>query len=99
MLLVKIVLTILILRKVVMEIHKVNITVVDKPPHIANVNIELDYYNIYGIKIMESKKKGIYVKWPQNIKFVDSEETRQISNRILATYVLDHCIDEDRLES
>ena len=81
-----------------MEIHKVNITVVDKPPHIADVNIEFEYYNIYGIKIMTSKK-GIYVKWPHNIKFVNSAEAKkQMSNRILATYVLDHCIEEERLD-
>ncbi len=58
---------------------------------------------ISGIRIKEGKK-GIYVAFPLSAgkdgkKYpvaypVNAEARKEISNRILATYVVNHCVDE-----
>ncbi|MFH0920800.1 MAG: SpoVG family protein [Fibrobacterota bacterium] len=61
---------------------------------------------VHGIRIMEGKK-GIYVAFPltggrgsshtgrRPIVYPANPEIRkEISNRILATYVINHCVDE-----
>lgn len=51
---------------------------------------------IDNVKIMDGKK-GIYVRWPININLIKNAATdyrKEFSNRILATYVVNHCVDE-----
>jgi DNA-binding cell septation regulator SpoVG len=45
------------------------------------------------LRIMEGKK-GIYVRFPGSLSFETQESKKQITNRILATYVINHCIDD-----
>lgn len=56
---------------------------------------------VSGIRIREGKK-GIYVTYPVHISHgnrfpivyvVNEEAKKEISNRILATYVINHCVD------
>jgi len=47
---------------------------------------------IKNIRILEGKK-GIYVKYPPSVEFLDKETKKEASNRVLATYVINHCID------
>ena len=46
-----------------------------------------------NIRIKEGKK-GIFVSYPANVEFTDLESRKKIDNRILATYVINHCIDD-----
>lgn len=60
---------------------------------------------VHGIRIIEGKK-GIYVAFPltggrsAGARFrpvvypANAEARKEISNRILATYVINHCVDE-----
>ena len=48
---------------------------------------------ISGIRIMEGKK-GVYIRFPKDLSFIGKEARRQVSNRILATYVVNHCMDD-----
>jgi DNA-binding cell septation regulator SpoVG len=74
-----------------MEIHKVDITIVGTKAHIADAAIIVSGgITISGIRIVESKK-GIYVKWPQCMRFSDADVKKQMQNRILATYIINHC--------
>ena len=63
-----------------------------------------DALTVSGIRIKEGKK-GIYVAFPLSSRFgspkampvvypSNPEAKREIVNRILATYVINHCIDE-----
>ena len=47
---------------------------------------------IDAICIMEGKN-GITVKFPQSIAFTDADKQKDMSNRILATFVINHCVD------
>ena len=68
--------------------------------HITTFN---DALIVSGIRIKEGKK-GIYVAFPLSsakdgkkypiVYPVNAETRKEISNRILATYVVNHCIDE-----
>ena len=62
---------------------------------------------VSGIRILEGEK-GIYVAFPINdtypnqrtVVYPSSGEARkEISNRILATYVVNHCVDEYESEA
>lgn len=46
-----------------------------------------------GLKIKEGKG-GIYVSMPKVYKFIDKQAKKEFANRILATYVINHCMDE-----
>jgi DNA-binding cell septation regulator SpoVG len=60
---------------------------------VAKVDIDIEGGVIIKyIKILESKA-GIYVKWPQSIQFTNHDTKKELSNRILATYVINHCED------
>lgn len=59
---------------------------------------------VSGIRITEGKK-GIYIRFPLSSRFgspkprpivyaATPEAKKEISNRILATYVINHCIDD-----
>lgn len=74
-----------------MEITNVDIKV-PQTDCVARVSITIDTaIRIDFIKIMEGKK-GVYVQWPKSIVFVDKDEKKDMSNRILATYVCNYCI-------
>jgi len=51
-------------------------------------------YSCRGIanRCIEGLKKGIYVRFPISCRFADKEKKKNIMNRILATYVINHCI-------
>ena len=42
---------------------------------------------------IREKKSGIYVKW-FGFKWVNPERRKEFCNRVLATYVINHCISE-----
>jgi len=48
---------------------------------------------IHGIRVREGKD-GIFVKWPLLIDFTDKEARKKQDNRILATWVINHCMDD-----
>lgn len=47
---------------------------------------------IANFKIAENSKM-LYVKW-RGIRFVSDEIKKQFNNRVLATYVINHCVNE-----
>ncbi len=61
------------------------------PSHIACCTVTFDSALIIsGIHIRENKN-GIYVQFPSAFNFTDEEYRKEASNRILATYVINHC--------
>jgi len=48
-----------------------------------------------NIRILEGKK-GIFIRFPNVVSFANSEARKEASNRILATYVINHCVDDPR---
>ena len=47
---------------------------------------------VKNIRIAEGKK-GIYVRYPLSVTFSDKQSQKECNNRILATYVINHCCD------
>lgn len=50
-------------------------------------------FTLTGIQIREGKK-GVFVKFPSVVRFTDEAHKKEASNRILATYIINHCIDK-----
>ncbi|MBL8025685.1 MAG: septation protein SpoVG family protein [Fibrobacteres bacterium] len=61
-------------------------------PVLAQCEATLDHALSLRDIIICQAKKGIYVKFPSAIGFTTPEQRKRTANRILATYVINHCV-------
>lgn len=52
----------------------------------GSIRLEGRYLKISGIRIYEKKEKGICVRWPYNVRFVDYRMRDKLDEQIINAY-------------
>lgn len=69
------------------------VPVQDQKPCRADCAVTFDSnLTLTGIQVREGKK-GIFIHFPSVVRFADEARKKETENRILATYVINHCLD------